>query len=113
MLSKSKIFRVKLNSAQITKKLLHSEYASDIDEYSDEEETKKKKKRAKNIREIIELVYLWKHLTSGVRSKVPNEEIKFRPKEAAELVGVPLKTMYDYMYSLKYSSHLTQDRKRI
>lgn len=92
---------MKFSSFAIAKKISHSDYGSDIDEYSDEEEPKKKKKRAKNIREIIELVYLWKHLTTGVKGIKPNEEIRFRPKEAAELIGIPLKTMYDYMYSLK------------
>jgi len=74
------------------------------DEYSDEEEFKKKKRKSKKIKQIVEIVYMWKKLVNGIKSRVyPDQIVKFKPKEAAEILGLPIKTMYDYMYSLKYT----------
>ena len=75
-------------------------YQSSDDEYSDEEEYKKKKRRSKKIKEIVEIVYVWKKLINGVRSR-DNSQVKLKPKESAQVLGLPIKTMYDYMYSLK------------
>ena len=77
--------------------------------YSDEPEYQRKKRKIKKIREIIETVYLWRLQVAGLKSQEQGAEVQikeeeavqFKPKEAAEIIGLPIKTIYDYMYSLK------------
>ena len=92
--------KVKFDSTDIrNRKEFYEE--SENDEYSEEDEFKRKKRKVKKIKEIIETVFLWKKLTEGVASKKNHEIVKFKPKEASEIMGLPIKTLYDYMYSLK------------
>lgn len=91
--------KIKFDSADIRGK--DEFYESSVDEYSEEDEFKKKKKKSKKIKEIVETVYLWKRMIEGLHNKKKQEMVKFKPREASELLGFPIKTLYDYMYSLK------------
>ena len=91
--------KVKFDSPSIRRK--DEFYDSSDDEYSEEDEFKKKKRKSKKIKEIVETVYLWKRMIEGLQNKRSQEIIKFKPREASELLGFPIKTLYDYMYSLK------------
>ena len=46
-------------------------------------------------------MYLWKKMIEGLKNKKSQAVVRFKPREAAELLGLPIKTLYDYMYSLK------------
>ena len=50
---------------------------------------------------MAETVYVWKQFTEGVPSFKDNKMVTFKPRESAEIMGTPIKTLYDYMYSLK------------
>ena len=58
------------------------------------------KKKVRTIKDIIEIVLVWKKLKKGVMSK-KGKNIKFTPLEAAETLGISYKTLYDYMFFLK------------
>ena len=91
--------KVKFDSIEIRKRYSLSQ--SNDDEYSEEDEFKKRKRKSKKIKEIVETVFVWKKLINGMRT-AEGDMVKFKPKESAQLIGLPIKTMYDYMYSLKY-----------
>ena len=75
---------------------------SSEDEYSDEEVNKRSNKRKpKTIKDIIEMIYIWNQLMKGIPSFKDGQPVQFKPKEASEVLGLPLKTIYDYKYFLK------------
>lgn len=70
--------------------------------------TKRHRAKRRRIRDIVEIVYMWRALTRGVESRVGGE-VKFSNKDAAELLGVSYKTMSDYRYSLRNGRDLDFD----
>lgn len=58
------------------------------------------KKKHRTIKDVIEIVLAWKRFKKGVKNK-KGKFVKFTPQEAAEVLGISYKTLYDYMFFLK------------
>lgn len=70
------------------------------------------------IKKVIEAVVAWKKLKKGITNK-EGKIVKFSPAEAAEILGISYKTLYDYMFFLKkgkeykFDFNLNQDEKMV
>ena len=76
---------------------------SEEEEQEEKEEPKKnekKKKKHRTIKDVIEIVLAWKRFKKGIQNS-EGKIVKFTPQEAAEILGVSYKTLYDYMFFLK------------
>ena len=70
---------------------------------SDPSETCSKKRRAneRKIQEVIDIVFRWRKLYVGYTDQTTGKLVKLPLGEAANKVGVSLKTLNDYLFQLK------------